>query len=31
MINTKLRYSATTVAYAADYGKPGRVDMGNVD
>ncbi len=25
-----LRYSATAVAYVADYGTPGRVDMGNV-
>ena len=30
MITAMIRYSATTVAYVADYGKPCRVDMGNV-
>ena len=30
MITAMLRYSATAVAYVADYGTPGRVDMGNV-
>ena len=30
MITAMIRYSATAVAYVTDYGKPCRVDMGNV-
>ena len=30
MITAMIRYSATTVAYVADYGTPCKVDMGNV-
>ncbi len=30
MMTAMIRYSATTVAYVADYDTPCRVDMGNV-
>ena len=30
MITAMLRYSTTAVAYVTAYGKPCRVDMGNV-